>query len=77
MKINKQQLVFVTTENCELCNKALKKIRFVKFFAQINEVNVEEGYKDFLIRTPVLLKDGNVIQEGKFSRIKIFKNLFF
>ena len=77
MKINKQQLVFVTTENCELCNKALKKIRFVKFFAQINEVNVEEGYKDFLIRIPVLLKDGNVIQEGKFSRIKIFKNLFF
>ncbi len=71
------ELIFVTTENCELCKKAENKIKFLKPFYQIREVNVQEGYKEFSLRVPVLLRNNVVIEEGIFSRIRVLKNLFF
>ena len=71
------ELIFVTTDNCELCKKADNKIKFLKPFYQIREVNVEEDYKEFLLRVPVLIKNNRVIEEGIFSRFKLLKNLFF
>jgi len=71
------ELIFVTTDNCELCKKAENKIKFLKLFYQIREVNVEEDYKEFLLRVPVLIKNNRVIEEGIFSRFKLLKNLFF
>ena len=39
------ELIFVTTENCELCNKAEKKIGFLKtlvnFLINFESVNVD------------------------------------
>ncbi len=58
------ELIFVTTENCELCKKAENKIRFLKPFYQIREVDVQEDHKEFLLRIPVLLKNNKVIEEG-------------
>lgn len=71
------ELIFVTTDNCELCKKAENKIKFLKLFYQIREVDVQEDHKEFLIRVPVLLKNNKVIEEGIFSRLRVLKNLFF
>ena len=70
------ELIFVTTDNCELCKKAENKIKFLKLFYQIKEVDVQESHKEFLLRVPVLLKNNKVIEEGIFSRLSVLKNLF-
>ena len=51
------ELIFVTTENCELCSKAEKKIRFLKIFFSIKKVDVQSEYKEYLLRVPVLIKN--------------------
>ena len=71
------ELIFVTTDNCELCKKAENKIKFLKPFYQIRKVDVQDDLKEYLIRVPVLLKNNKVIEEGIFSRITVLKNLFF
>ena len=50
------ELIFVTTENCELCNKAEKNIGFLKLFFSIKIVDVQNEYKEYLLRVPVLIK---------------------
>ena len=71
------ELIFVTTENCELCSIAEKKIRFLKIFFSIKKVDVQSEYKEYLLRVPVLIKNEKVLVEGLFSRLSIVKNLFF
>ena len=71
------ELIFVTTDNCELCKKAKNKIKFLKPFYQIREVNVLEYHKEYLLRVPVLIKNNKVVEEGIFSRFRVLKNLFF
>ena len=71
------ELTFVTTENCELCNKAEKKIGFLKLFFTVNTVDVQSEYKEYLLRVPVLIKNEKILDEGVFSRLSILKNLFF
>ena len=71
------ELIFVTTENCELCDKAEKKITFLKLFFSIKTVDVQSEYKEYLLRVPVLIKNEEVLVEGVFSRLSIIKNLFF
>ena len=71
------ELIFVTTENCELCNKAEKKNKFLKIFFSIKTVDVQSEYKEYLLRVPVLIKNEKVLVEGLFSRLSIVKNLFF
>jgi hypothetical protein len=51
------ELIFVTTENCELCKKAREKISFLEPYYKIQEIDVQEGYQEFLLRVPVLLKN--------------------
>ena len=71
------ELIFVTTEHCELCNKAEKKIGFLKLFFSVKTVNVQNEYKEYLLRVPVLIKNEKILDEGVFSRLSILKNLFF
>ncbi len=71
------ELIFVTTENCELCNKAEKKIGILKLFFSVKTVDVQSEYKEYLLRVPVLIKNEKIIDEGVFSRLSILKNLFF
>jgi hypothetical protein len=71
------ELIFVSSDNCELCKKAENKIKFLKPFYQIRKVDVQEDFKEYLIRIPVLLKNNKVIEEGIFSRLRVIKNLFF
>ena len=70
-------LVFVTTEHCELCRKAERKINFLRLFFSIKYVDVQSEFKEYLLRVPVLLKKDKVLEEGIFSRIVILKNLIF
>ncbi len=71
------KLIFVTSENCELCNLAFKKIKFINFFLSIKKVDVNDGYEEYLIRIPVLLKNDEVVDEGIFNIWKIIKKLVF
>jgi len=71
------ELIFVTTENCELCKKAREKISFLEPYFKIQEIDVQEGYQEYLLRVPVLLKNEKIIDEGIFSKLRILKNLIF
>ena len=71
------ELIFVTTENCELCKKAEKKISFLKLFFSIKIVDVQSDYKEYLLRVPVLIKNEKVLVEGVFSRLSIVRKLIF
>lgn len=70
-----RDLVFVTSPNCELCRKARLKVNFLNTFYNIIEKDVEDGYQEYLLRIPVLLRGQNILDEGIFSRIKVLKNL--
>ena len=71
------ELIFVTTENCELCSKAEKKIGVLQLFFSVKTVDVQSEYKEYLLRVPVLIKNEKILDEGVFSRLSILKNLFF
>lgn len=70
-----RDLVFVTSPNCELCRKARLKVNFLNTIYNIIEKDVEDGYQEYLLRIPVLLREQNILDEGIFSRIKVLKNL--
>ena len=71
------ELIFVTTENCELCKKAREQISFLEPYYRIQENDVQAGYQEYLLRVPVLLKNEKIIDEGIFSKLRILKNLIF
>jgi len=71
------ELIFVTTENCELCKKAREQISFLEPYFRIQEIDVQEGYQEYLLRVPVLLKNEEIMDEGIFSKLRILKNLIF
>ena len=54
------ELIFVTTDNCELCNKAEKKIGILKLFFSVKTVDVQNEYKEYLLRVPVLIKNEKI-----------------
>ena len=67
-------LRIVVTENCELCDKGLKNISFLNYFFTIKEVDVDEGYQEFLLRVPVVLYGKKVLDEGILNPNVIFRN---
>ena len=70
-------IIFVTTDNCELCSKALDKIKKIRLLFNLQIVNVENDYQEYLLRVPVVIYKGKILDEGQVSLITIFKNLFF
>ena len=67
-------LNIVVTENCELCDKGMKKINLLKYLFNIQEINVEDGYQEYLLRVPVVLYQDKVLDEGIIGKTKIIKN---
>ena len=61
-------LNLVVTENCELCEKGVQTLSLLDNFFQINIVNVENGYQEYLLRVPVLLDGNKVLDEGILSK---------
>ena len=70
-------IIFVTTDNCELCSKALDKIKKRRLLINLKFVNVENDYQEFLLRVPVVLYKGEILDEGQISLMKILKKLIF
>tara|TARA_B100000902_G_scaffold50294_1_gene57055 strand:+ start:1952 stop:2176 length:225 start_codon:yes stop_codon:yes gene_type:complete len=70
-------LNLVVTENCELCEKGVQTLSLLDNFFQINIVNVENGYQEYLLRVPVLLDGNKVLDEGILSKKTILKNYLF
>jgi len=75
--LNMFDVIFVTTENCELCSKALDKIKKIRLLFNLQIVNVENDYQEYLLRVPVVIYKGKVLDEGQVSLITIFKKLIF
>lgn len=67
-------LNIIVTENCELCDKGLNKINTLKYFFKIQEMDVENGYQEYLLRVPVVLYKEKVLDEGILSKTKILRN---
>ena len=67
-------LNIIVTENCELCDEGLKKINTLKYFFKIQEMDVENGYQEYLLRVPVVLYKEKVLDEGILSKTKILRN---
>ena len=70
-------LNLVVTENCKLCEKGLASISLLEKFFNINTVNLEDGYQEYLLRVPVLLDGTKVLDEGILSKRTILKNYLF
>ena len=70
-------LNLVVTENCELCEKGMKTISPLSKIFNVNIVNVEDGYQEYLLRVPVLLDGTKVLDEGILSKRTILKNYLF
>jgi len=47
---------------------------FLNYFFTIKEVDVEEGYQEFLLRVPVVLYGKKVLDEGILNPNVIFRN---
>ena len=70
-------LNLIVTENCELCEKGLASISLLEKFFNINTVNLEDGYQEYLLRVPVVLDGTKVLDEGILSKRTILKNYLF
>ena len=70
-------IIFVTTDNCELCSKALDKIKKIRLLINLQVVKVENDYQEYLLRVPVVIYKGRILDEGQVSLITIFKKLIF
>ena len=70
-------IIFVTTDNCDLCSKALDKIKKIRLLINLQIVNVENDYQEYLLRVPVVIYKGRILDEGQVSLITIFKKLIF
>ena len=70
-------IIFVTTDNCELCSKALDKIKKIRLLINPKVVNVENDYQEYLLRVPVVIYKERILDEGQISIITILKKLIF
>jgi len=70
-------IIFVTTDNCELCSKALEKIKKIRLLINLQVVKVENDYQEYLLRVPVVIYKGRILDEGQISIITILKKLVF
>ena len=67
-------LRIVVTENCELCDKGLESLVYLNNLFTIQEVDVEDGYEEYLLRVPVVLYGKKVLDEGILSQFNVVKN---
>ena len=70
-------IIFVTTDNCELCSKALDKIKKIRLLINLQVVNVQNDYQEYLLRVPIVIYKGRILDEGQISIITILKKLIF
>ena len=75
--LNMFDIIFVTTDNCELCSKALDKIKKIRLLINLQVVKVENDYQEYLLRVPVVIYKGTILDEGQISIITILKKLVF
>ncbi len=75
--LNMFDIIFVTTDNCELCSKALDKIKKIRLLINLQVVKVENDYQEYLLRVPVVIYKGRILDEGQISIITILKKLIF
>ena len=64
----------VVTDNCELCDKGLKRLGYLNNLFTIQKVDVDDGYEEFLLRVPVVLYGKKVLDEGILNPNVIFRN---
>jgi hypothetical protein len=68
-------LRIVVTENCELCDKGLKSLGSLNNLFNIEKVDIQDGYEEFLLRVPVVLYGKKVLDEGILSQLVLISLL--
>lgn len=71
------KLTFVTTDNCHICSDAIKKLSRLRGFIKLNIVDVVDDYEEFLLRVPIVIFKGKIIDEGQISLLKVLRKLLF
>ena len=67
-------LRIVVTENCELCDKGLNSLGYLNNLFNIEKVDIQDDYEEFLLRVPVVLYGKKILDEGILSQFNIVKN---
>ena len=70
-------LHLVDTKYCELCEKGSESFKSLGICLNVETVEVEDGYQEYLLRVPVLLDGDKILDEGILSKTTILKNLLF
>ena len=61
-------LTLVTRQGCHLCDEALSLLQELGLEPQLADVDADaEFYRLYDFRVPVLLRDGQVVAEGKIT----------
>lgn len=71
---------FYTRTNCSLCEEARLMLQLVSddVKLQIDEINIEDDdriHEKYMIRIPVIERDGLVIQEGRIDYLTLLEAL--
>ncbi|MFI5282348.1 MAG: glutaredoxin family protein [Candidatus Dormibacterales bacterium] len=70
------RLVLVTRRGCHLCDEALKLLREMGVEPDLADVDADAGHFSLYDwRVPVLLRDGEVVAEGRISVDQLRKAL--
>ena len=63
------RLVLVTRQGCHLCDEALRLLRALGHDPELADVDSDDALHDLYDwRVPVLLRDGQIVAEGKITR---------
>lgn len=66
------RLVLVTRRDCHLCDAALELLRELGHEPELADVDGDERLHDLYDwRVPVILRDGQVVAEGKVDRDRL------
>ncbi len=70
------KLVLVTRQGCHLCADALAVVRDLGHEPELVDVDLDdELFRLYDWRVPVLLRDGEVIAEGRITRAQVIQRL--
>ena len=67
-------LRIVVTKNCELCDKGLNSLGYLNNLFNIEKVDIQDDYEEFLLRVPGVLYGKKILDEGILSQFNIVKN---
>tara|TARA_B100001778_G_C18459327_1_gene570424 strand:+ start:615 stop:869 length:255 start_codon:yes stop_codon:yes gene_type:complete len=73
--LNMYKVIFVTTENCNICEESFKKLKKLPFIFNIVTKDVRDGYEEYIFRVPLVIFRKKILEEGQISVVNLLKKL--